>query len=76
MHQNRGDNYDPELERIYGAAKGFGDVSMMSDWEKVSQGSEQSGFSQMTGINNHKKIRGLESIYLQRLEPASKGRAT
>jgi len=40
MNQNRGDNYDPELERIYGAAKGFGDVSMMSDWEKVSQGSE------------------------------------
>ena len=30
----------------------------------------------MTGINNNKKIRGLESIYLQRLEPASKGRAT
>ena len=34
--QMRGDNYDPELERIYGAAKGFGDVSMLSDWEKDS----------------------------------------
>ncbi len=30
----------------------------------------------MTGVNNNRKIRGLESIYLQRLEPASKGRAT
>ena len=35
-NNNNNNTYDPELERIYGAAKGFGDVSMMSDWEKES----------------------------------------
>ena len=27
---------DPELEKLYGAARGFGEMSMMSDWEKDS----------------------------------------
>ncbi len=35
-HMHGGDGDDPELDRIYGAAKGFGDISMMSDWEKES----------------------------------------
>lgn len=64
------------MDRIYGTANRFADVSMMSDWEKDSVISGQSGFSQMTSINNVKKVRGLESIYLQRLEPASKGKVT
>jgi len=34
--QRKPENYDPELEKMYGAARGFGDVSMMSDWEKDS----------------------------------------
>ena len=27
---------DPELERIYGTAKGMADMTMLSDWEKDS----------------------------------------
>jgi len=34
-----------DMERIYGAARGFGDMSMLSDWEKDSALSGQSGFS-------------------------------
>lgn len=30
------ETFDPEIERLYGAAKGFGDLSMLSDWEKES----------------------------------------
>mmetsp|Transcript_9748 Transcript_9748/g.9510 ORF Transcript_9748/g.9510 Transcript_9748/m.9510 type:complete len:127 (+) Transcript_9748:986-1366(+) len=67
-----GENFDQDLDRIYGAARGFGDMSMMSDWEKDSALSDQSGFSQMNNVTNQKKIRGLEKVYLQRLEPASK----
>jgi hypothetical protein len=29
-------NYDPELERIYGTARGLADITMLSDWEKDS----------------------------------------
>ena len=27
---------DPELERIYGTARGLADITMLSDWEKDS----------------------------------------
>lgn len=67
---------DPELERIYGTARGgIVDMTQMSDWEKDSQRSGKSIRSQFTQLNSL-KVKGLESIYLQRLEPASKGRKT
>ena len=31
-----GMNNDPELDRIYGTARGLADITMMSDWEKES----------------------------------------
>ena len=69
---------DAELDKIYKTAKQFADISMLSDWEKDSLLSGESGFSHYTGVANNNvnssKVRGLESIYLQRLEPASKGR--
>ena len=35
-------NYDPEMERIYGTARGLADITMLSDWEKDSQKSGKS----------------------------------
>jgi len=45
---------------------------MMSDWEIDSQLSEltdMSGIPGKKGRGKQKKVRGLENIYLQRLEP-------
>jgi hypothetical protein len=39
------ESYDPELEKLYGAAKGFGDMSMLSDFEKLSNNSGESRYS-------------------------------
>jgi hypothetical protein len=37
---------DPELDRIYGTARGgLGDMTMLSDWEKESQHSGKSALS-------------------------------
>lgn len=37
---------DPELDRIYGTARGLADITMLSDWEKDSQGSQKTHISQ------------------------------
>lgn len=37
-----GMNNDPELERIYGTARGLADMTQLSDWEKDSQRSGKS----------------------------------
>ncbi len=67
---------DPELERIYGsAAKGMADLSMLSDWEKDSQLSGGTSLSLFTGHAQNNRVRGLESIYLQRLDVGTKRRA-
>lgn len=38
-------NLDPELERIYGTARGLADLTNLSDLEKDSQGSGESDMS-------------------------------
>jgi hypothetical protein len=45
----------------------------LSDWEKQSHRSGRSMMSQFSQVNAM-KVKGLETIYLQRLEPAAKGR--
>ena len=83
-----GDNTgnDNDYQRIYGSAKGgtkegrgglqpdqFENMADLSDWERQSHRSGRSAMSQFSQINAL-KVKGLETIYLQRLEPASKGR--
>lgn len=36
---------DPELDRIYGTARGLADLTQLSDWEKDSQRSGKSARS-------------------------------
>ena len=47
----------------------------LSDGEGWERGSNRSGRSQMSHFSqvNQLKVKGLETIYLQRLEPAAKG---
>lgn len=42
----------------------------LSDWERQSHRSGRSQMSQFSQIN-HQRVKGLETIYLQRLEPAA-----
>jgi len=70
-------------ERVYGTAKGrdenegdqYEDLADLSDWERQSHRSGRSAMSQFSQVNAL-KVKGLETIYLQRLEPAAKGRKT
>jgi hypothetical protein len=49
MREDRKDPLnDVELDKIYKTAKQFADISMLSDWEKDSLLSGESGFSQYT----------------------------
>lgn len=77
-----GDN--GEYNRIYGTAKGSGAHEGpggqqmlgddLSDWERQSHRSGRSAMSQFSQVNQL-KVKGLETIYLQRLEPAAKKKA-
>jgi hypothetical protein len=73
--KNRGTRKNSELDKIYDAARNGGrQDSMMSDWEIDSELSDLTAMSNLTGrVQNGKKVRGLESIYLQRLEQNKKG---
>ncbi len=75
---------NPEYQRIYGTGNRqrehygpggegghLGDD--LSDWERQSHRSGRSQMSQFSQVN-HMKVKGLETIYLQRLEPATKGK--
>jgi hypothetical protein len=55
---------------MYGTAQGLADLSEFSDWENDSDFS--GGASLISDIHhaNQFRVKGLENIYLQRLEPA------
>ena len=85
MLHPEGTQGEEHYRRIYGSAKGKGqpeqyeDMSDLNggppgqDWDRQSHRSGRSAMSQFSHVNQ-RKVKGLETIYLQRLEPAAKGK--